>query len=188
MKLLTVVAQDVRDNNVLMVAHATPEALRRARKSGWMHYWSRSRGKLWKKGETSGNRQKLVSLHYDCDRDAVLARVLQDGPACHRGTRTCFADRPFPTRGILDELSGVFRDRKRRPKKGSYTNSLMRDRDRLAQKLIEEAAELAIASRRRKRKEIVWEAADLLYHLLLALFVSGVPWKDVEAELNRRRR
>ena len=188
MKLVTVVAQDARNNNVLMVAHANAEALRRTRKTGWMHYWSRSRNKLWKKGETSGNRQRLVSLHYDCDRDAVLARGIPEGPACHKGRRTCFRDKPFTGRGIWDELWQVFRERKKKPKKGSHTTALLKDRDKLAQKVIEEAGELAIASRGRKKKEIVWEAADLLYHTLLTLFATGVTLEEVEKELERRRK
>ena len=188
MKLVTVVAQDVRNNNVLMVAHANAEALRRSRRTGWMHFWSRSRAKLWKKGETSGNRLKVVSLHYDCDRDAVLARVLPEGPACHRGTKTCFTDREFRARGPLEELRDVFADRKRRPRKGSYTNALLRDPDQLVKKVIEEAAELALAARGRKKKQVVLEAADLFYHALLTLFASGVSLEDVERELERRRK
>jgi len=186
-KLLTVVAQDARTNNVLMVAHADARALRASRRTGWMHYWSRSRKALWLKGATSGNRQKVASLLYDCDRDAVLARVVPEGPACHKGTRTCFTDREFRSRGILDELWEVFRDRKKRPRKGSYTSQLLRRPDRIAKKVVEEAGELAIASRGRKKEEVVREAADLLYHALLLLFSSGVPLKRVERELERRR-
>lgn len=185
MKLKPVIAQDARTGSVLMLAWADAEALRRARRTGFMHYWSRSRGKYWKKGETSGHTQRLVSLHDDCDRDAILARVEQEGPACHRGTPTCFGD---GFADILARLEAVIADRKRRPRKGSYTNRLLDDPARLRDKLVEEACELAMASRGGRKAEVVGEAADVLYHLLVALAASGVPLADVRAELERRHR
>jgi phosphoribosyl-ATP pyrophosphohydrolase/phosphoribosyl-AMP cyclohydrolase len=187
-KLIPVVTQDVRNNNVLMLAYADAEALRRTRKTGYMHYWSRSRNKYWKKGEESGHVQKVVSLHYDCDRDTILARVEQTGPACHRNTPTCFSSRLWKARGVIDDLARVFADRKRHPKKGSYTNALMKDPRRLHQKLIEEACELVMAARSRKKTRVAEEAADLLYHALLLLFTCGVPFEAVEAVLEGRRK
>jgi phosphoribosyl-ATP pyrophosphohydrolase/phosphoribosyl-AMP cyclohydrolase len=169
------------------VAWADRRALKLARKTGYMHYFSRSRQKLWKKGETSGNVQKIVSLHYDCDRDTILARVEQTGPACHRNTATCFTDKPWRARGILDELAGVFAERKRRPQKGSVTNALLRDPDRLRAKLLEEACEFAMALRGKRKDRIASEAADVLFHLLLGIFSAGVPFEAVEKELEKRR-
>ena len=186
--LIPVVTQDVKTNNVLMLAYANKLALRLTKKTGYMHYWSRSRNKLWKKGEESGHLQKVVSLHYDCDRDTILARVRQTGPACHRQTYTCFADTVFKAEDVLETLVQVFRDRKRTPKKGSYTNALLADRDRLLKKLGEEAAELIVALKNRKKDRVTSEAADLVYHLLLALFSTGVTLDDVKAELERRHR
>lgn len=188
MKLIPVIAQDARTNDVLMLAWTDAEALRRTRKTGYMHYWSRSRGKYWKKGEESGHVQKVVSLHYDCDRDAILARVEQTGPACHKGSATCWTDRPWRARGAIDELAAVFAERKRRPKKGSYTNALLGDPAKLRRKLLEEACELAMAVRSRRKDRIAEEAADVLYHYLLLLFSAGVGFASVEDVLRARRR
>lgn len=186
--LVPVIVQDVRTNNVLMLAWADRKALAKSRRTKTMHFFSRSRGRLWKKGETSGNVLKLVSLHRDCDRDAILARVLPTGPACHRGTYSCFSAKEFRGRGILDELEELIDGRRRRPKRGSYTSSLLRNRERRMKKVLEEASELVLASMRRRRKEIVSEAADMLFHSLVLLHASGVRLEDVEAELARRVR
>jgi len=187
MKLIPVIAQDVRTNDVLMLAYANSLSLRLTRKTGYMHYWSRSRNRLWKKGEESGHLQKVVSLHYDCDRDTILARVIQTGPACHRGTPTCFTRKTWPARGMIDELLRVFEERRRHPSKKSYTSSLLADTGRLHGKLVEEACELISAARSRRRSRIAEEAADLLYHYLLLLFAAGVPFEAVEEVLRRRR-
>lgn len=187
-KLRPVVTQDVATNNVLMLAWADAEALRKTRKTGFMHYWSRSRGRHWKKGETSGHVQKVVSLHEDCDRDAILARVEQTGPACHRGTYTCFAKGPFPPADAVARLEAVFAERKRKPRKGSHTSRLLADPALLRSKVLEEAAELILAARSRKRNRVAEEAADLLYHVALLLFTAGVSWSDALAVLDARRR
>lgn len=184
--LIPVVAQDVKTNNVLMLAYANKLALRMTKRTGYMHYWSRSRNKLWKKGEESGHLQKVVSLHTDCDRDTILARVRQTGPACHKNTYSCFTDTVFKPEDIFETLAQVFRERKRAPKKGSYTYALMKDRDRLLKKLGEEAVELIVAIQNRKKARVTAEAADLVYHVLLALFTAGVSLDDVKAELERR--
>ncbi|HVR87545.1 MAG TPA: bifunctional phosphoribosyl-AMP cyclohydrolase/phosphoribosyl-ATP diphosphatase HisIE [Planctomycetota bacterium] len=186
--LLPVIAQDVRTNDVLMMAYMDAEALRRTKKTGYMHYWSRSRKKYWKKGEESGHVQKLVSLHFDCDRDTILARVVQTGPACHTGSATCWTKKPWRVHPAIDDLLATFAERKRKPKKGSYTNRLLADPSRLRQKLIEEVCELEMAVRAKRKKEIASEGADVLYHYLLLLFSSGVPFQDVADVLASRRR
>jgi phosphoribosyl-ATP pyrophosphohydrolase/phosphoribosyl-AMP cyclohydrolase len=188
MKLIPVIAQDARTNDVLMLAWTNAEALRRTRKTGYMHYWSRSRAKLWKKGEESGHVQKVVSLHWDCDRDTLLARVIQTGPACHKNTATCWTDKPWRTNPAIDELIEVFAERKRKPKKGSYTNRLLEDPARLREKVIEECLEFLMAVRSKKRKDIAEEGADVLYHFLLTLFSSDVSFKEIAAVLEKRRR
>jgi phosphoribosyl-ATP pyrophosphohydrolase/phosphoribosyl-AMP cyclohydrolase len=182
-KLIPVVVQDVDTNNVLMLAYANGEALRKTKKTGYMHYWSRSRNALWKKGETSGHFQKVVKLLKDCDHDTILARVKQTGPACHRKTYSCFAKKPILARGVLDALWATLQERKRKKPRGSYTVKLLKNKELRLKKMLEEAAELALA---RKRKDIIWEAADLVYHMLVVLTASNITLEDVEKELARR--
>jgi phosphoribosyl-ATP pyrophosphohydrolase/phosphoribosyl-AMP cyclohydrolase len=186
-KLLPVIVQDVRTNNVLMVAYANRQALERTRRTGKMHFWSRSRKRLWKKGETSGNELRVVSMHRDCDRDAILARVEPTGPACHKGTYSCFSRKPFRG-GIYEELRNVVSERRRRPKPGSYTTKLLKDSERRMKKFLEESTELVLASVRKRKKEIVTEAADVLYHWFVVLEGAGVRLEDVERELEGRVR
>lgn len=186
--LIPVIAQDVKTNSVLMLAYADREAVAATRRTGQMHYWSRSRARLWRKGEESGHTQKVVSLHYDCDRDTLLARVEQTGPACHRGTYSCFAKAPFPAADIFARLEAVIADRKRRPKRGSYTNRLLADRALARDKVLEEASEVAMAVKGSKREAVIAEAADLLYHALVLLASRGVTLDDVRAELERRHK
>lgn len=187
-KLTPVIVQDVRTNNVLMMAYADREALAKTRRTKKMHFFSRSRNRLWMKGETSGNVLRLVSLHRDCDGDAILARVVPEGPACHKGTYSCFSKKKFRARGVLDEIESVVAERRRRPKSGSYTTKLLKDPERRAKKFLEESTELVLASMRRRRKEIVAEGADALYHALVLLNASGVKLEDVEKALEDRVR
>lgn len=183
MKLIPVIAQDDRTNEVLMLAYADKEALRRTRKTKYMHYWSRSRQTYWKKGETSGHTQKVKSLHYDCDRDTVLARVEQAGPACHTGSETCFGEGQG---SFLPQLEKTIQGRKQKPRKGSYTNRLLADPDLLRDKVREEGNELLMATRSGKKKEIIGEAGDLLYHAMVLLTSAGVSLGEVEKELRKR--
>jgi phosphoribosyl-ATP pyrophosphohydrolase/phosphoribosyl-AMP cyclohydrolase len=183
MKLIPVIVQDVENNNVLMLAYANGESLRRTKKTGYMHYWSRSRNGLWKKGETSGHVQKVIQILKDCDRDALLARVKQTGPACHRNTYSCFSKKTFNGRGVLDSLWATLQERKRKKPRGSYTVKLLKNSELRAKKLLEEAAELVLA---RKKKDIIWEAADLIYHMLVLLTASNVSLNDIDKELARR--
>ena len=145
--LVTVVTQDALSGAVLMVAHADREALERTIETGEMHYRSRSRG-LWRKGETSGNIQNVVSLSADCDRDSVLARVLSAGPACHTGARSCFGDAALAA-DVLGELDATIESRaadiEASPAKPSYTRKLLNDRNLRLKKIGEEAAELVTA-------------------------------------------
>jgi phosphoribosyl-ATP pyrophosphohydrolase/phosphoribosyl-AMP cyclohydrolase len=190
---LPVVAQEHGTGKVLMVAWANREALELTLDSGFMHYWSRSRSELWKKGETSGNLQRVISLHADCDRDTVLALVTMDGPACHTGEATCFGQTgtdPFAAtsgeEGVLPTLVRLLEDRNRNRPEGSYTTRLLSDENLRLKKLGEETVELVVALVRQDPRAAE-EAADLLYHLLVALQGAGVPWTSVLAELDRRR-
>jgi phosphoribosyl-ATP pyrophosphohydrolase/phosphoribosyl-AMP cyclohydrolase len=187
--LVTVIAQDARTGAVLMVAHADREALERTVATGEMHYRSRTRG-LWHKGATSGNVQRLVSLTADCDGDAVLARVIPAGPACHAGSATCFgADPAHLTTDVLTRLDAVIADRASTAAEGgdtSYTRRLLADRNLRLKKLGEECAELVTACADDDGERAVAEGADLFYHTLVALRAVGVSLDDVRIELARR--
>ena len=187
-ELIPVVVQDVKNNNVLMVAFTNDEALELSKKTGYMHYWSRSRQKVWKKGEESGNVQKVVELLGDCDDDAILARVEQTGAACHNGTYSCFFDEPLMAKDIISELWRVFEERKKSQSEASYTCRLFNNRNLLLKKIAEESSEVILAAKDGKRAEIVNEMADLLYHLMVLLFDEKIPIGDVYSELEGRRK
>jgi phosphoribosyl-AMP cyclohydrolase / phosphoribosyl-ATP pyrophosphohydrolase len=185
--LVTVVAQDAATGVVLMVAHADREALERAIATGEMHYHSRARG-LWHKGATSGNRQRVVSLTADCDGDAVLARVEPAGPACHAGTVSCFGDEALAP-DALSALDATIASRQCQSpdqSEASYTRRLLGDRNLRLKKIGEEAAEFVTACADGDRTRAVEEAADLMYHALVALRALGGSLADVRAELRRR--
>ena len=191
--LVTVVAQDALSGAVLMVAHADREALERTIETGEMHYHSRSRG-LWRKGSTSGNTQRLVSLSADCDGDSVLARILPAGPACHTGARSCFGDTALAA-DALGELDATIESRAGEiapnagapaPAKPSYTRKLLDDRNLRLKKIGEEAAELVTAFADNDRQRAIEESSDLFYHMLVALRAAGASIGDVRAELARR--
>ncbi len=181
---VTVVAQDARTGAVLMVAHADREALERTLTAGEMHYLSRTRGP-WRKGETSGNTQRVVSLHADCDGDAVLAIVDPAGPACHTGATTCFGD--VPPRSALQALDATINERSSANEPlTSYTRRLLDDRNFRLKKLGEECAELVTACADGDRDRAVSEAADLYYHMMVALRALGAGLADIERLLGER--
>jgi phosphoribosyl-AMP cyclohydrolase / phosphoribosyl-ATP pyrophosphohydrolase len=189
--LVTVVTQDAATGAVLMVAHADLEALERTLVTGEMHYHSRSRG-LWHKGATSGNRQRVVSLTRDCDGDAILARVIPLGPACHTGAPSCFAGAES-VGDALDALDAVIAQRASvaslgdpSPATPSYTVRLLNDRNLRLKKLGEEAAELITACADGDLPRAAREAADLLYHTLVALRAVGGSLSDVRRILAER--
>ena len=182
--LVTVVAQDVRTGQVLMVAFADELAMRRTVETGEMHYQSRTRG-LWHKGATSGNVQRVVDLRVDCDGDAVLARVVPAGPACHTGSRTCFGD---PSSDALSDLDATIDARAVSPDSASYTSSLLADRNTRLKKIGEEAAEFVTACADGEAERATQEAADLIYHALVALHAAGGSLDGVRDVLQARRR
>jgi phosphoribosyl-ATP pyrophosphohydrolase/phosphoribosyl-AMP cyclohydrolase len=181
--LVTVVAQDASTGQVLMVAFASREALERTLASGEMHYQSRSRG-LWHKGGTSGNTQRVVTLSADCDGDAVLARVIPAGPACHTGAPTCFGDIAADT---LAELDATIDERADAGGTGSYTARLLADRNLRLKKIGEEASEFVTACADGDTERANEEAADVLYHLLVALHAAGGSLGAVRETLRSRR-
>jgi phosphoribosyl-ATP pyrophosphohydrolase/phosphoribosyl-AMP cyclohydrolase len=183
--LVTVVAQDQATGEVLMVAHADREALALTIETGEMHYRSRTRG-LWRKGATSGNVQRVVSLTLDCDGDAVLARVIPAGPACHSGDRSCFpTDGPADVFSRLDAII-VGRLDLAPGDRPSYTRKLLSDRNLRLKKIGEEASELVVAAADGDRTRAVEEAADLMYHTLVVLRAMGAGVVDLARALERR--
>ena len=193
--LLSVVVQDVGSGAVLMVAFANREAVERTLATGQAWFWSRSRQSLWKKGETSGNTLDVVEVVADCDGDALLVRARPAGPACHRGTRSCFE--PNPARLELGWLAAVLESRRDADPETSYTARLLaRGIERIAQKVGEEGVETAIAAvsaaahgegeGRERRTALVGEAADLVYHLLVLLQASGIDPEEISRELQQR--
>ncbi len=183
--LVTVVAQHAVTGSVLMVAHADREALERTLATREMHYRSRTRG-LWHKGGTSGHTQRLLSLHADCDADAVLARVVPAGPACHTGEATCFG---APSAGALAALDATIAARAMWSEPGaSYTAQLLQNRNKRLKKLGEEATELAVACADGDRERAISEAADLVFHSLVALRALGATLEELQTELARRAR
>jgi phosphoribosyl-ATP pyrophosphohydrolase/phosphoribosyl-AMP cyclohydrolase len=184
--LVTVVAQDARTGAVLMVAHADRDALARSIDTGEMHYRSRTRG-LWHKGATSGNTQRVVSLSADCDGDAVLARVLPAGPACHTGAVSCFGINALHA-DALSTLDATVQARQQSAASEvtSYTRRLLTDRNLRLKTLGEEAAELVTACADADASRAAEEAADLVYHAIVALHAVGASLDDVRAVLAAR--
>jgi len=193
--LIPVVVQDVGSGAVLMLAYANREAVERTLATGQAHFWSRSRQALWRKGETSGNILEVVEVLIDCDGDALLVRARPAGPTCHRGTRSCFE--PNPARLELGWLAAVLESRRGADPETSYTARLLAGGiERIAQKVGEEGVETAIAAVSlaargedeggERRKSLVGEGADLLYHLLVLLEASGVDPGEIKDELIRR--
>jgi phosphoribosyl-ATP pyrophosphohydrolase/phosphoribosyl-AMP cyclohydrolase len=189
--LVSVVVQDAVSGAVLMTAFADREALERTIATGEMHFRSRSRG-LWHKGATSGNTQRVVSLETDCDGDAVLARVVPAGPACHTGTTSCFRETAVSS-DALAELDATIASRLNESNvepdgRPSYTRRLAADRNLRLKKLGEECAELVVACADNDRVRATDEAADLMYHALVALRSVGASLDDVRRVLAARRR
>jgi phosphoribosyl-ATP pyrophosphohydrolase/phosphoribosyl-AMP cyclohydrolase len=188
--LVTVVVQDVTSGSVLMVAHADREAMQKTLDTGEMHFHSRTRG-LWHKGDTSGNVQRVVSLSPDCDRDAVLARVIPAGPACHTLAESCFGDAALQP-DALSSLDRIIVARGKSLGDGStsksYTQKLLTDRNLRLKKIGEEAVELVTALADEDKERIAEESADLLYHVLVAIRSAGVGLADVRAVLAKRAR
>ena len=194
--LVPVVAQESRSGDVLMLAWANREALERSAATGQAHYYSRSRGTLWRKGETSGHRQVIREIRIDCDGDTVLYRVEQTGPACHTGARTCFssvvrdgaaAGADDPGGHLLSRLASTIAQRAAERPAGSYTVQLLdRGVAKASQKVGEEAVEVVVAANAEEPERLASEAADLLYHLLVLLQARGVPLDAVLSELEQR--
>ena len=198
--LIPAVAQDWLDGAVLMVAWMNAEAIERTLATCEVHYWSRSRQELWHKGATSGQLQKLRGLRYDCDADVLLLTIEQAGAgACHTGARSCFYEEgPKPSAGgpaalpppadVCTELARVIEGRRDTPEPGSYTNKLLAGGDNaILKKIGEESAEFVMACKDDNAAEIAGEAADIVFHMQVALAHHGVSWRQVQEVLAQRR-
>lgn len=182
--LVPCVVQDVDRGLVLMVAWMNAEALRLTQETREVTFWSRSRQSLWKKGETSGNTLALVELREDCDRDCLLALVRPAGPACHTGAVTCFGE---PEVGTLQRLDRILNERKSSTSEKSYTKSLLdKGMPKILAKIAEESGELAAELPDGPDDKVIYEAADLLFHVMVGLVARDIPVDKVLAELARR--
>ncbi len=193
--LVPCVAQDFASGEVLTLAYVNEESLGLSLKTGELHFYSRSRGEIWRKGETSGNILRLRQLRYDCDGDALLALVDPTGPACHTGQRSCFhrelggeAVPGPPAHEALAALERTLGSRASERPEGSYTVQLLDDPALIGEKVEEEAEEVARAAREESDERVAEEAADVLYHLSVLLSSRGIPQSAVMEVLNGRRR
>ena len=194
--LIPAIVQDSTTSQVRMLGYMNREALERTLATRRLHFWSRSRRKLWMKGETSGNIHDVTEVRLDCDSDTLLVRVQPLGPTCHQGTDTCFDRVRLLAAGetssagseVVDEIGRVIADRHRRPVEGSYTTYLFEQGiDKIGKKIGEESAEVIIAAKNSEPAALAGEASDLIYHLLVLLEASGVPTSEVWSVLQGRR-
>ena len=192
--MVPVIAQDYQTNEVLMLAYMNEEAFNQTVKTGRMTYYSRSRQKLWLKGETSGHFQYVKSLTIDCDLDTLLAKVDQVGAACHTGNPTCFFqpivgsdnNEKSPVQ-VFEHVYQTIIDRKNNPKEGSYTNYLFdKGIDKILKKVGEEATEVVIAAKNPDVEEVKYELSDFLYHAMVLMVEKGITWEDITGELADR--
>lgn len=195
--LVPAVIQDISSREVLMMAYMNKESLDKTLETKTTWFWSRSRGQLWNKGETSGHYQHVKSLSYDCDGDTLLIEVEQIGVACHTGEKTCFfnsilqenkneAGESIDIR-ILQKVYDTIKDRKENPKEGSYTNYLFeKGIDKILKKIGEENAEVIIAAKNPIKEELIYETSDLIYHLFVLLNEKEVSLEEIFEELNKR--
>lgn len=189
--LIPAVVVDALSKKVLTVAYMNRESLEISMKEGKTCFWSRSRQELWRKGETSGNFQHIVSITADCDRDALTVEVLKDGPACHLGTESCFNETVYQSEEnhgfSIDGLMELLEGRKADKPEGSYTTYLFeKGLDKILKKVGEESTEVIIAAKAEDKKETIYEIADLAYHVLVLMVEAGISLEDVRKELASR--
>jgi phosphoribosyl-ATP pyrophosphohydrolase/phosphoribosyl-AMP cyclohydrolase len=194
--LIPAIVQDWRDGSVLMFAFMNREALQKTIETKSVHFWSRSRGQLWEKGETSGHRLILKDLFVDCDRDTILVKAEPIGPTCHTGEKACFFSRlddgdgkktTDAWGGILERLYQTILERKQQPSTESYTSTLLQGGlDKVLKKVVEEAGEVVLAAKGGKKEEIIYETADLLFHTLVALGFHDIKPEEIFQELANR--
>ncbi|WP_080844064.1 bifunctional phosphoribosyl-AMP cyclohydrolase/phosphoribosyl-ATP diphosphatase HisIE [Cytobacillus gottheilii] len=194
--LIPAIVQHAETKEVLTLAYMNEESYKKSLETGETWFYSRSRQELWHKGATSGNTQKIVEMKLDCDQDALVVLVQPAGPACHKGTESCFEESVYKGEAlgdapadysILGKLEKVIRDREAERPEGAYTTYLFeKGVDKILKKVGEEASEVIIAAKNRDKEELKWESADLLYHLLVLLREQDLPFGDVLKVLEKR--
>ena len=189
--LIPAIVQDARTGEVLTLAYMNRESLEISMEKKLTCFWSRSRGELWLKGETSGNYQHIVSISADCDADALVVKVRPDGPACHKGTVSCFENEIFENdeenNFSIDALMELIRGRKTDKKEGSYTTYLFeKGIDKILKKVGEESTEVIIAGKAGDKKETIYEISDLAYHVMVLMIEMGISTEDIWCELASR--
>ena len=189
--LIPAIVQDHYTKEVLTLAYMNAESLAITIDEGYTCFWSRSRSELWRKGETSGNRQRVVSITADCDKDALVVEVVKSGPACHTGAESCFFNpvylsdelKQFSYEGLYDLIAG----RKTDPKEGSYTTYLLeKGMDKILKKVGEECTEVIIGGSKGDKAETVYEIADLCYHVMVLMVQMGITVEDITREREKR--
>ena len=188
--LIPAIVVDDKTGSVLTLAYMNKESLEISIKEKKTFFWSRSRQKLWRKGETSGNYQHIVSITADCDLDALEVRVIKDGPACHTGAESCFYEEVFGEKKqpfALDNLMNMLKQRKAELPENSYTTYLFqKGLDKILKKVGEECTEVIIAAKDKDKAETIYEISDLVYHTLVLMIESGIELDDIRAELASR--
>ncbi|MFZ7134657.1 MAG: bifunctional phosphoribosyl-AMP cyclohydrolase/phosphoribosyl-ATP diphosphatase HisIE [Eubacteriales bacterium] len=194
--LIPAIIQHHKNGEVLMLAYMSYESLQKTLDTNTTWFYSRSRNKLWNKGETSGNFQNIKDIRYDCDEDTLLILVDPAGPSCHTGSNSCFYrhlredfDPNITDLSILQKLYETIQNRKKNPLAGSYTNYLFENGvDKILKKVGEESTETVIAAKNDSKEELIYESADLIYHLLVLLVNQGVSLNDITRELTKRHK
>ena len=189
--LIPAVVQDYFSKQVLTVAYMNRESLEISMKEGRTCFFSRPRQQLWRKGETSGNTQEIVTIRADCDGDALVVEVIKKGPACHTGSESCFFNPIYQSEAhqdfSLEALYGLLKGRKTQPKEGSYTTYLFqKGMDKILKKVGEECTEVIVAGKGGDREETIFEIADLAYHVMVLMVEMGIEPKDIFAQLESR--
>ena len=189
--LIPAIVVDAESKKVLTLAYMNRESLEISMKEGRTCFFSRSRQELWRKGETSGNVQHIVSITADCDRDALTVEVIKDGPACHLGTDSCFSNQVFrsdlPEPFTLEGLMKLLEGRKTEKKEGSYTTYLFeKGIDKILKKVGEETTEVIVAGKGGDKRETIYEIADLTYHVMVLMIEMGISLEDIHKELASR--
>ena len=185
--MIPAIVQDAVSNKVLMLGYMNGEALQKTQQEGRVTFWSRSKERLWTKGETSGNFLEVVNISIDCDKDTLLIKARPIGPVCHTGADTCFEETNTSRTGFIDQLRSIIKDRKNNPSDKSYTTSLFtKGINKVAQKVGEEAVELVIEAKDDNKDLFLGEAADLLFHYLILLEAKGFELDEVIGVLEAR--